>query len=153
MLSPLHRPCSNDYEAVNFDFHLAVSLFSRSSLRLSSLIPNYCDTFSCKRRLALSCNNQFIDTLQESGSDEDVNRRQWEADKPLSERLKVNCSVMIDKKISVLKFLSDFVGSYRSTCALSVISGHRFFSPSSDYFRQSRVVFDFLGTCSTTCFG
>ncbi|KAK2567403.1 DNA helicase MCM8 [Acropora cervicornis] len=57
---------------------------------------------------------------EESGSDEDVNRRQWEADKPLSERLKVNCGVMIDKKISMLKYLPDFVGSYRSTCALSI---------------------------------
>ena len=28
--------------------------------------------------------------MQESNSDEDEMRRQWEADKPLSERLKVN---------------------------------------------------------------
>ena len=30
--------------------------------------------------------------MQDSGSDEDESRRQWEADKPLSERLKVKCS-------------------------------------------------------------
>lgn len=44
----------------------------------------------------------------------------------------------------MLNYLSVAVG------ALSVISGHhQFFSPSSDYFRQSRVTFDFLGTCPT----
>lgn len=39
-----------------------------------------------------SVNSVFIVfvPMQESNSDEDEMRRQWEADKPLSERLKVN---------------------------------------------------------------
>lgn len=39
-----------------------------------------------------SVNSVFIVfvRMQESNSDEDEMRRQWEADKPLSERLKVN---------------------------------------------------------------
>ncbi|XP_029211666.1 DNA helicase MCM8-like [Acropora muricata] len=70
-------------------FDLVFILLDKPDEEMDSMLSEHVMALHAGKKSAFGVATARRRSREESGSDEDVNRRQWEADKPLSERLKI----------------------------------------------------------------